>query len=226
MKFVATALLLATVAGCENDSSGIPPVPEAPSSLIASTHSQGIALNWLDNSAREAAFEIEYAVETGSYQPLAMLAANQTTYTHTNLEPVRYYKYRVRACNAVGCSPWSNEAGRRASYVPFVPDIIRAVAVSVTSNQATLVADLSTGAARTLLWFEYVLAGQSFDRVQGTEAIVLEPLYDPEGFLRDSRGSSFIFNLTFGATYNFRAIAENGVGADTSAVVTFTTRTN
>lgn len=224
MKLAVAILIVTTLASCEEDSTVVPPVPQAPSSLTASLHSEGIALNWLDNSSNETRFEVESAIETGNYQPLSILTINQTSFTHRNLEPVRYYKYRVRACNDVGCSAWSNESGRRAAYIPFAPSFVSVVATAITQNQATLVADVETGATQTQLWFEYVPAGQSFGNAQRTQAVLLEPRYDSEGFLDESRGSSFIFNLTPGAAYTFRALALNGMGADTSSTITFTTR--
>lgn len=226
MKRVAALMLLLATASCEDDTAAVAPTPLAPAVLIASPHSEGIALAWADKSENENEFQLEYAVETADYSMLAKLPPNTTTFTHANLTAPLYHKYRVRACNTAGCSDWSNETGRRAQYRPTAPEIVLLRSFSVVTDQAILSADFHTGALRTMFSVQHVRAGQSFANALTTEAITVEPSFNAEGYLGNSSASGRVFNLTPGTTYSFRAIVVNALGVDTSHVETFTTRTN
>jgi hypothetical protein len=83
-----------------------------PSSLAATAVSVSqINLAWRDNSADETGFKIERKTgATGTYAQIATVAANIVTYTNTGLTTKTTYYYRVRAYNATGNSPYSNEA--------------------------------------------------------------------------------------------------------------------
>ena len=226
MNRVVALMLLLVTASCEDDTVVVEPTPIAPAVLIASPHSEGIALAWADKSENETEFQLEYAIETGDYSLLATLPANTTTFTHKNLTAPLYHKYRIRACNAVGCSDWSNESGRRAQYRPTPPEIVLLRSFSVVTDQAILGADFHTGALQTMFSVQHVRAGESFANALTTEAIAVEPSFNAEGVLGTSSGSGRVFNLSPGTTYSFRAIVRNALGVDTSHVETFTTRTN
>ena len=66
----------------------------------------GIDLSWSDNSANEQYFEV-WRQDPDSTAVVAAPAADATTFTDTFTDPESRYKYRVRACNARGCSAWS-----------------------------------------------------------------------------------------------------------------------
>jgi len=90
-------------------------VPAAPTSLtiIPGTFSGGSSENllvWLDNSTNETRFEVERSFNTNTgYQLVATTAPNEANTTNRVTTSGRYY-YRVRACNAVGCSEYATEA--------------------------------------------------------------------------------------------------------------------
>src|SRR5437763_15976479 len=69
-----------------------------------------VNLVWHDNSGDEADFRIERKVGSlGTWSELTTLGANNTTYANTGLNANTTYFYRLRACNAAGCSAYSNE---------------------------------------------------------------------------------------------------------------------
>jgi hypothetical protein len=84
--------------------------PAAPSGLIRDVVSLGgqnhFRLRWTDNAVNETHYEVERKT-TGDFILIATLPANSTTFA----EPVvgGHPRYRVRACNAAGCSPWLND---------------------------------------------------------------------------------------------------------------------
>jgi len=99
-----------------------PPVPIAPSNLIATavSHNQ-IDLVWQDNSDNEDAFNIERRTLDTPYSRVATLPANSTTYSDTGLEPSTTYFYCVNASNVAGNSPYSNETVTTTLPPPIIP---------------------------------------------------------------------------------------------------------
>lgn len=90
-----------------------PTVPNAPSSLAASTVSTSqINLSWTDNANNETAYKVERATAAaGPWTEIAgALAANTTSYSATGLSASTTYYFRVRASNAIGNSGYSNTA--------------------------------------------------------------------------------------------------------------------
>jgi hypothetical protein len=85
--------------------------PLAPTSLVATTPSSGrVSLAWQDNSADETSFQLQYRSATSTYwSVLRNLAPDTRSFAHTDLHAGDSYVYRVRACNASGCSEDSNE---------------------------------------------------------------------------------------------------------------------
>jgi hypothetical protein len=83
------------------------PQPLAPSNLIRDVVNidgrNHFRLRWTDNSSTETHYEVERRT-TGSFVLIASLPANSTQFA----EPVTvgHPRYRVRACNASGCSAW------------------------------------------------------------------------------------------------------------------------
>lgn len=88
-----------------------PSPPAAPSNLTAANTAPGtVVLNWHDNSNNEDEFRIERSSgRFGTFTQIAVVGANATTFTNTGLAR-GFYQYRVRACNASGCSAYSNTA--------------------------------------------------------------------------------------------------------------------
>jgi hypothetical protein len=84
----------------------------APRNLIAtSAGSSTIDLSWEDHSDDENGFTIERKIGAeGSYEEIATVGENVTSYSNTDLTAGTTYFYRVRAYNSEGNSTYSNEA--------------------------------------------------------------------------------------------------------------------
>jgi hypothetical protein len=96
--------------------------PAAPSNLVA--HTAGcdrINLVWQDNSDNEEEFRIERSEDGTIFMQIDTVPANETTYNDTDLEEGTMYWYRVRACNMVGCSDYSNVANTKTLGPPVAP---------------------------------------------------------------------------------------------------------
>jgi fibronectin type III domain protein len=76
----------------------------------AAVSASQINLVWQDTSGNETEFRIEQTTGPGTFGQIATVGANTTIYPSTGVSPNTTYGYRVRACNAIGCSPYSNEA--------------------------------------------------------------------------------------------------------------------
>jgi len=86
--------------------------PAAPTNLTAATQSVAeIELHWTDNSSNEAGFRIERRTVDGSYQEVATVGPNVTTYVAPGLAASTFYLFRVRASGGAVSSAFSNEAG-------------------------------------------------------------------------------------------------------------------
>lgn len=86
-------------------------LPKAPSSLTAKALSpgKGVSLSWKDNANNEDGFQIDRM--TGStWQAIATVTANTTTFTDNTAARRTSYAYRVLAFNAAGGSSYSNQA--------------------------------------------------------------------------------------------------------------------
>lgn len=94
-----------TIAGA----TGIAP-PTAPSGLVRSSRTTSqIVIAWNDNSSNETGFRIERAPGTSSsFAEIATVGAGVTTFTNSGLGGNQTFTYHVRAFNAGGDSPPSN----------------------------------------------------------------------------------------------------------------------
>ena len=85
--------------------------PAAPTGLRAMAVSRSrIDLSWIDASTNETRLEIERRTGVQTFQPLATVAANSVSFANTGLRARTTYTYRIRACNQLGCSAFSNQA--------------------------------------------------------------------------------------------------------------------
>ena len=81
----------------------------APTDLaIAGVSGSEIDLRWVDRASTESVYEVERSSGSGAFARIAVLDANSTNYSDTGLQRSTIYSYRVRACEAVDCSAYSN----------------------------------------------------------------------------------------------------------------------
>ncbi len=86
-----------------------PNPPEVPTELQARSRGKNrIDLDWEDESDNETRFELERRQLGVDWAVIATLAPNAESYRDEGLQSATWYQYRVRACNAGGCSAPSN----------------------------------------------------------------------------------------------------------------------
>jgi carboxypeptidase T len=110
--------------------------PAAPGNLAAAavTYSQ-INLAWTDSDI-EAGYKIERCTGEGcsDFAQIATVGANVTSYQNTGLTASTSYTYRVRANNAIGDSPYSNEASAVTPALPLPPATPTNLTATATST--------------------------------------------------------------------------------------------
>jgi PKD repeat protein len=93
-----------------------PTLPAAPANLTAIALSRSsIGLNWTNGSTNQTEVRIERCQGSTctNFTQVATLLGTETAYTNTGLAGNTTYRYRVRANNSSGNSPYSNIAGVR-----------------------------------------------------------------------------------------------------------------
>ena len=104
-----------------------------------------LTLTWTDASSNEDGFRIERRTTTSStYQQLASVGANTTTYTDQNLANATTYCYRVLAYNSGGNSAYSNENCATTPAATFALNLTRSGTGSGTVSSSP--AGISCGA--------------------------------------------------------------------------------
>jgi Fibronectin type III domain len=85
--------------------------PAAPTELRAVALSKSrILIEWRDNSVNETRFEIQRSSGGGPFANVGRTNANAQSFLDSGLRRATTYTYRVRACSADACSPFSNAA--------------------------------------------------------------------------------------------------------------------
>lgn len=114
----------------------LPFAPTAPSDLQALNVTQtAVTLAWTDNASNETGFELEH--DTGSgFELVATLPPDSETYTDSGLDADTSVRYRVRAVNAGGASPWSEELEVRT--LPWAPAIPLRLEARLVGNSVEL----------------------------------------------------------------------------------------
>lgn len=86
-----------------------PAPPAAPSGLTAlETGENTVRLGWKDNADNETSYEVERKAPQFGFAKVATLGPDVTSFSDSGLWRRTEYEYRVRACNAAGCSNYSN----------------------------------------------------------------------------------------------------------------------
>jgi hypothetical protein len=83
-------------------------VPVGPDNLTAAPQGAAVALAWEDHADGETGYIIERADGDGAFRALTTTRADATAYTDDDVDPGTVYRYRVRAFNGSGASPYSN----------------------------------------------------------------------------------------------------------------------
>jgi chitodextrinase len=109
-------------------------------SASAASFSQ-INISWSDRSNNETGFEISRSSSTnGTYQVIAVTAANATSYQHTGLSPSSTHYYKIRAINATSASALVgpvNATTQNGPNSPSAPSSLNATAPSPTQVNLT-----------------------------------------------------------------------------------------
>jgi hypothetical protein len=202
-------------------------VPQSPTGLsgfFISGSLPSVELTWQDNSLNETRFELERELLGGGgvssvparvFQPLASVGADVTLLNDT--PPSGDLRYRVRACNADGCSPWS--APLQWTY-GLPPQVSTLTATNVTDSDATVSAFVNPRQAPTTVVWQV-----SFDPTFTTpppSVFPATPLDAGAGRL-DVIRSALASGLSPGQLYYVRAVATNFWGTTVGNVVSFLT---
>jgi hypothetical protein len=104
---------------------GTPSAPAAPSGLAATAvSSTRIDLTWNHNGVAVSRFEVQRSTDGSAYNTIHTTSSGSTrSYSDTGRNPGTRYFYRVRACNLVGCSGWSNVADATTPGAVSEPDV-------------------------------------------------------------------------------------------------------
>ncbi|MEY4672897.1 MAG: hypothetical protein RL148_681 [Planctomycetota bacterium] len=134
---VETAALDADYALVVSGIAVAPPAPPTPpSALVANAAAwNSVRLDWTDNAANEAGFEVERSLDGTFFTQVALVGANVVTWTDTSVTGSTLYFYQVRAYNGSGSSAPSNStsATTPAEPVPNAPTGLTATALSSSS---------------------------------------------------------------------------------------------
>jgi titin len=91
-----------------------PQPPSAPTALIVTSRSDGMALTWTDTSSNETGFAIFRSTDDGrTYTQIATVAQNVSTYVDSSPGATKFVYYRVRAFNTFGNSAFSTAVKMR-----------------------------------------------------------------------------------------------------------------
>ena len=184
--------------------------PTAPANLagttVPATPPTAIELTWTDASGSETEFVLDRREKPagGRFGPWAEVArpgANTTAYTDDGLTTGSTYRYRIRACNAAGCSSWTVSGSIVVDVAPAAPTGALATQTSPTSTRITW-----TDASDNESWFA-IHRRQRIDGAYGPWAEIYRRTADTEAYT-DS-------GLTAGETYQHRVRACNGAGCST-----------
>jgi subtilisin family serine protease len=165
----------------------------APTNLsAAAVSSSRIVLSWTDNAGNEAGFKVERGTDGVTFSQVAVLGANATTYSNTNLVANTSYYYRVRAYEGTNHSGYSNTASAVTLSPPVAPTNLVATAVSSSRIDLT--------------WTDNSTYESGFKIERSTDGV----LFSQIGTLIANGTTYSNTNLSAAATYYYRVRAYDG----------------
>jgi predicted phage tail protein len=112
-----------TPAGTLADGSAAPAAPTGVAATMVSATE--LTVVWTDASLDETHFQVNRRASVdgvwGVWAVLPSLPADATSFDESGLAPATRYQYRVRACNAAGCSAYVASTGVATGYPPASP---------------------------------------------------------------------------------------------------------
>jgi hypothetical protein len=173
-------------------------VPDPPENLTAElTKPDEARLSWSPRGADATEFRIERRVGDGGFQARGTVDGSSTTFVDSGLQADTRYTYRVRACNASGCSDFSNQA--TAETAPAAPVDLR---VATLLFNRVRIAWTYEGTTATTFRIERATGSGSFSELAIVEA---------DARFYDDR------NVQRGAIYRYRVSACNSNGCSTTS---------
>lgn len=214
------ALLFAMIfLGCSDDDNSLSPtidLPNSPDSLTATTlSSSSVRLEWLDNSANEVGFLIEYSLTDSFYVFSGLVTeADDTTAVVDGLNASTEYYFRIFAFNDEGESeytlPQSTVTYQSPVSEPTAPDSLELTSVSPTGinvkwkdmsdNEENFILEWSTEADVSDPFTALIPAGSESLTVGG---LLNDTVYYFRISSVNSAGSSVWTNIISLETYSF-----------------------
>jgi hypothetical protein len=98
--------LLPMLGSCGSVTGAEEPLPSIPVVRATPASNTEVMLMWprIGLSTTGGEIRVERGVDEGAYSEIAVLAGDAGEYLDVGLNPSTRYRYRVRACSAVGCS--------------------------------------------------------------------------------------------------------------------------
>jgi hypothetical protein len=204
MLLAACETPLAPDAGAPQFSDAASTAPAAPSGLTGTASPPtGIDLVWVDESDDELYFQLQRRIDFGGawgvWATVHQPAADATGLSDTGLAEDTRYQYRIRACNAAGCSAYSGSRWLSTATVPAVP----ASLAGTPTEEMTAIDLVWTAAGSNHAGFSIQRRLQE-DGVWGPYATVATPAGAAEDY-RDE-------GLTQAVRYQYRIRACNSAG--------------
>ncbi|HET6231381.1 MAG TPA: VCBS repeat-containing protein [Longimicrobiaceae bacterium] len=127
--------------------------PQAPSLLNASRNPTGpLHLIWQDNSSSETYFEVQRSLgKPDEFVLVAQLPPNSSSYDDPRTGTAQNTFYRVRACNASGCTAWSPVYEALGSHLNLVSPAPGTFADDTTTVRVTVTGGLEVVALTAIV---------------------------------------------------------------------------
>jgi predicted esterase len=166
---------------------GNPPASPGNLSAVAVSHDQ-INLSWADSSNNETGFQLLRRSGSGNYVPIALVGANVTAYSDTNLSAATTYAYQITAVGKYGIS--ASGADDAVFSLNFNNNI--------DDQSGNLLSSLENGAT-------YVT-----ENIEGSHALLLDGVND---YVKLGPGNGYFHNTFSHKTVAMWAKIENHNGA-------------